>query len=163
MGVSVHAYKGAQFERDADGSGGVDNDVIEVFLDPSASRLRADDLDKGVYSFLGKLEEPIGSYGYFDEFRKALAQLANASFPPESGEWREVPFGELLFATDAHVLMGPAMVEAFQKNLKSFAEEAFKKLSTEHHETYRALEKAADHALQDTQDEGGGYGVLYIH
>lgn len=163
MGVSVSAYRGVQFE--GPGSlGAVSNDLIEVFLDPSAGRLQADDLETGIYSFSSKFEERIGSYSYFDEFRTALAKLVDVPFPSEAREWQGVPFGELLYATDAHVLMGPAMVRAFLGNLGNFNEDASEILSEEHYDTYRVLDKAVNHALEYAKYESGeADGVLYIH
>lgn len=96
MGVSVYAYRGTKFERGASGAGQVDNDLLEVFLDPSAGRLVADDLETGIYSFTSKFEERIGSYSYFDEFRAALAKLADVPFPSESRDWQKSAFRRAL-------------------------------------------------------------------
>lgn len=162
MGVSVYAYQGIQLEEAGGLPGSIASEVTHVYLDPEAGRLRANDLEKGIYAILGTYEERIGSYGYFDAFRQSLAELVGIQHPMPEGRWDEAPFGELLYASDNSVLMGAEMLEAFHRNLERYSDEASQKLSSEHLETYLVLRKAAEFARTDTIGDGSS-GALSIH
>lgn len=164
MGVSVFAYQAVQLEQPGASQGDFTSgysDVTNAHFDPGAGRLQPEDLEFGIYGILGKLEERIGSYSAFENFRQSLAGLVGVDYPTAELNWRDVPFGEILQASDTHVLMGAEMLEAFHQNLERHSEEAAAKMTPAQHETYQLLQRAAAFARIDPINEGST-GALRI-